>query len=97
MTSCVVTVTFTVVPEHRMSFLKAVRHQATVSLAAERACRQFDVCVDPERPETVFLYEVYDDASAFQAHLATPHFHHFDDTVRGWVTAKTVRCWERLS
>ncbi|MEM7522936.1 MAG: antibiotic biosynthesis monooxygenase [Pseudomonadota bacterium] len=39
----------------------------------------------------MFLYEVYDDAAAFDAHLASDHFKDFDAAVAPMVAAKTVR------
>ena len=42
-----------------------------------------------------FLYEIYDDATAFQAHLASPHFKAFDVQVAQMVAEKTVRIWTR--
>ena len=60
------------------------------------ALLQFDVCVDPTKPESVFLYEVYADRAAFDAHLAAEHFKAFDRTVSDWVTTKTVRTYGRL-
>jgi quinol monooxygenase YgiN len=36
-------------------------------------CRQFDVCRDPLDPALFFLYELYDDEAAIQAHLDSPH------------------------
>ena len=43
------------------------------SLANERACTRFDVCHDPSR-SSILLFEIYDDAEAFQSHLATRTF-----------------------
>lgn len=40
----------------------------------EPGCRQFDVLVDPQDRARVMLYEVYNDAAAFDAHQQTPHF-----------------------
>jgi (4S)-4-hydroxy-5-phosphonooxypentane-2,3-dione isomerase len=43
----------------------------------------------------VFLYELYDDKAAFDAHLKTPHFLSFDARVRDWVERKAVGTWTR--
>jgi (4S)-4-hydroxy-5-phosphonooxypentane-2,3-dione isomerase len=40
----------------------------------EPGCRQFEVLVDMSDPTKMFLFEVYDDAKAFEAHQQTPHF-----------------------
>ena len=36
------------------------------------------------------LYEIYDDAAAFDAHLATPHFAIFNEATAPLVASKTV-------
>ncbi len=40
--------------------------------------------------DRVFLYEVYDDAAAFDAHKRTPHFAAFDRDSVPFVAAKVV-------
>lgn len=89
----VVTVRFEVEPAAAAGFLARVRQQAADSLTAEPGCHRFDVCVDPEAPERVFLYELYDDADAFQAHLATAHFLAFDREVGPAVRDKRVETY----
>ena len=51
---------------------------AKVSRETEPGCRQFDVCVEADTGRT-FLYELYDDRAAFEAHLASAHFKAFDE------------------
>jgi len=90
----VVAVKFETGPKHSAAFLARVRQQASDSLAGEPGCHRFDVCVDPERLERVFLYEIYTDAAAFQAHLGTAHFKAFDRDAGPMLVAKTVETWE---
>jgi quinol monooxygenase YgiN len=54
------------------------------------------VCVDPKDRTSVFLYELYDDRAAFDAHLATAHFKKFDPAVAPMLAAKAVRTLERV-
>ena len=89
-----VTVTFTAAPEHADAFRQAVLTQAETSVRKEETCRRFDVCADPAKPGVIFLYELYDDAAAFQDHLASDHFKAFDAKVTPWLTSKTVQTWE---
>lgn len=88
-----VTVLFRIHPEHTEAFRKAVLKQATNSLTHEPQCRQFDVCFDNDRPQDVFLFEVYDDEAAFAAHRQTPYFAEFGATVADWVESKELRTW----
>ncbi|AXT27480.1 antibiotic biosynthesis monooxygenase [Ruegeria sp. AD91A] len=85
----VVTVTFTLMPGTRDTFLPLMVENASTSLREEFGCQQFDVCLGDD-PETVFLYEVYDDAAAFGAHLESAHFKTFDAAVADMIKAKVV-------
>ncbi len=91
----VVTVQFEVKESRVDEFRPAVEAQARNSLAAEKDCHVFDVCYDPASVSTVFLYEVYSDADAFDRHLKTPHFHDFNATTADWIDSKAVRTWSR--
>ncbi len=90
----VVTVAFEAEPTHSAAFLARVRQQASDSLEGEPGCHRFDVCIDPERSERVFLYEIYTDAAAFRAHLGTAHFKAFDRDAGPMLLLKTVEVWE---
>ena len=61
----------------------------------EPGCRQFDVCRDPADATLFFLYELYDDEAAIQAHLQSAHFLQMDQTTAGWVRSKEVRKLQR--
>jgi (4S)-4-hydroxy-5-phosphonooxypentane-2,3-dione isomerase len=84
-----ITVTFELVPGHRDRFLELVRENAATSLRAEPGCRRFDVLI-PEREDAVFLYEIYTDRAAFDAHLASDHFKAFNEATTRMVAAKTI-------
>ncbi len=91
----IVTVEFTVVPEQVAHFMRLVVDNARASRGQEPGCRQFDVCVMPEAPNLVFLYEAYDDRGAFEAHLGTAHYRSFDAAVRDMAAGKVVRSYVR--
>ena len=93
----VIAVEFTLKVADQERFLERMKQQARDSLDREPRCRQFDVCLDPEDPCRVFLYELYDDEGAFQAHLESDHFKDFEQTTAGWVTDKQVRAWRRVA
>ncbi len=77
----VVTVEFEVDPRHLAAFVPLVRENARRSRDSEPGCRQFDVCLDPARPNAVF---------------PSAHFRDFDAAVRGMITAKSVRALQRV-
>ena len=91
----VVTVKFELVPGAEAAFMPLMHTQAKNSLELETECHQFDVCTDPEKPGTVFLYELYSDEAAFQLHLASDHFKQFDADVAALVQDKQVQLYQR--
>ena len=93
MSRLVVTVEFVALPQHADAFRAAMIANARASREGEPGCRQFDVCVTEGEPERVFLYEIYDDRAAFDAHLGSAHFKAFDATVAPWLQTKTVRTY----
>ena len=92
----VIAVEFTVKAGQGATFMPLMVANARASREREPGCRQFDVCTDPARPDAVFLYEVYDDRAAFDAHMASEHFKTFDAAVRELLAAKAVRSYERV-
>ena len=91
----VVVVEFRILPAHVQAFQQAIVDNARQSVETEAGCHQFDVCRDPADPALFFLYELYDDEAAFQAHLRTPHFLQMDAATAGWVESKSVRRLQR--
>jgi quinol monooxygenase YgiN len=92
----VITVDFRVKPEFRDAFRERMIANARASRELEPGCLQFDVCADPANAECIYLYEVYTDRAAFDAHLNSEHFKAFDREVGAWVAAKTVHAYARL-
>jgi (4S)-4-hydroxy-5-phosphonooxypentane-2,3-dione isomerase len=88
-------VDFHIKPAFIEDFAAAIADNARASRETEPGCRQFDVCRDPADPSLFFLYELYDDDAAIQAHLRAPHFLRMDALVAGWVASKSVRRLQR--
>ncbi len=84
-----VCVTFHIKQELMDAFLPLMHENAQSSLSDEPDCHRFDVCTNPESAQ-VFLYELYSDAAAFQAHLQTPHFKSFDAATSDMIEKKDV-------
>ena len=55
-------------------FMDVMSVNAASSVRDEPGCLVFDVVRDRSAPDLVWLYEVYTDEAAFEAHLLTPHF-----------------------
>lgn len=89
-------VEFHIHPSRVDAFARAIADNARASLAHEPGCRQFDVCRDPADQGCFFLYELYDDEAAVQAHLRSPHFLQMNTLTAAWVASKQVRRLRRL-
>lgn len=74
----------------------ALRTQARNSLEKEPGCRHFDVCADPDDPHKFFLYELYDDDAAVEAHGRTEHYASFRATIDPLLKSRNRRQMERL-
>lgn len=92
-----VTVLFQIKRGQMDAFLPAMRTNAATSLEREPGCHQFDVCTDASAPDDVFLYELYADADAFQAHLESAHFKDFDAAVSQMIVSKEVRTFSEVT
>lgn len=92
-----VVVTFAIHSDHWDAFLPLIHANAKASVADEVGCLQFDVATDPDRPDEVFLYEVYADAAAFQTHLQSVHFKDFDTTAGHMIADKTVTTYAQVT
>ncbi len=90
-------VEFHIKPEFVRDFEAAIENNARASRETEPGCRQFDVCRDPVDPSLFFLYELYDDETAIQAHLKSAHFLQMDGATLGWVQRKVVRKLQRTA
>ena len=76
-----VCVNFILKPRMAKDFLPLVLENARVSKLGEPGCHQFDVAWNNDHPDAVFLYEIYSDRAAFDAHLDSEHFKVFDTAV----------------
>lgn len=92
-----VCVTFTLHEGLHKDFLPRVVENARLSLEREQHCHRFDVLSDPDRPSDVFLYEIYENAQAFQHHLETAHFQSFDAATRDMIIDKTVKTYKDVA
>jgi autoinducer 2-degrading protein len=61
-------------PDRREEFLAGIAANAEASVRDEPGCLRFDVSAVAADANRFFLYELYTDAEAFEAHKASPHF-----------------------
>ena len=62
----------------------------------ETDCHRFDVSIDAKDGGRVFLYELYTDEAAYQAHRQTPHYHDFSTRITDRVAQKNIKTWQSL-
>lgn len=86
----ILVVTIDIKPEHREAFIEAMLEDARGSRENEPGCVRFDVIQDEANPNRIYLYEVYRDRAAFEAHLQTPHFLKWQATVKDWFASPPV-------
>ena len=90
MSAFAITVDFTLKPGALAAFRKLIDKNAQDSCAHEPGCQRFDVLVPIETGDKIFLYEIYDNRAAFDAHLKTPHFDMFNRESEALVLTKNV-------
>jgi (4S)-4-hydroxy-5-phosphonooxypentane-2,3-dione isomerase len=83
-------VDYDIAPAERDNFLAALTENGKASVT-EPGCRVFNVQVLASDPNHVFIYEVYDNEAAAQAHRATDHFKKYAATTAKMVVKREVR------
>ena len=79
-----------IVPAEMEKFIAALKENGAASVK-EPGCRQFDIMVLASNPNHVFIYEVYDNEAAAQAHRTTDHFKKYAATTTNMVAKRDVR------
>ena len=65
-------------------FINGIIENASSAVKDEPGCLRFDVIQDANDGNKIWLYEVYNDEAAFQAHTQAPHFIRFRDASADW-------------
>jgi quinol monooxygenase YgiN len=86
----VITVDFQLHPGRLQEFLPLMLDNAEKSRTLEPGCHRFDVLLPAGETDRVFLYEIYQDEAAFQAHLKTAHFIEFDAATRSLIKDRRI-------
>ena len=84
-------VTIQIKPENRASFMEALEGDARGSNNDEPGCLRFDVLQDSEDPNRIFLYEIYKDEAAVEAHRQAPPYLKWRETVKDWFDGEVIR------
>jgi quinol monooxygenase YgiN len=79
-----------IVPADMPKWLEAIKENAA-NAVKEPGCREFNVTVLASNPNHVFLYEVYDNEAALDAHRQTEHYKKYQAATKGMVADRNVR------
>lgn len=84
-------------PEQREKFLELALENAQAARSTEPGCQQFDVIVDPEDPNRVAFYEVYDGKDALEAHRQTAHFKKYFEKAVPLLASRKLTVFNRIA
>ncbi|MEP3686318.1 MULTISPECIES: putative quinol monooxygenase [Sulfitobacter] len=90
-------VTFRIATGQMEDFMPLMLDNADTSKKREPGCHRFDVLTDADRPDEVFLYELYTDSAAFDAHCDSAHFKAFSAATADMVVSKDVTSWSTVA
>ena len=79
------------------AFRARLERHARTSVEREEGCQRFDVHQETRDPALFFLYEVYEDEAALEAHRASEHYKSFREDTVEWVTTRTWWFWHRCA
>ena len=79
-----------IVPAERENYLAAIKENGAAA-ATEPGCRRFDILNLSSDPNHFFLYEVYDNEAAYQAHRTTDHFKKYAAATANMVAKRNPR------
>ena len=87
----VLMVNIKVKPARRADFIAAVREDGEGTTANEEGNLQFSAVQHSEDPDRFFLFEVYRDEAALEAHRQMPHFLKYREATADLLAEETVR------
>src|SRR5208282_790752 len=83
-------VEYDIVPGQVDNFLAALKENGAASVK-EPGCRELDITVSQKDPNHVFIFEVYDNAAAAEAHTATEHFKKYKAITKDMVAKREAK------
>lgn len=93
----VVLAEFKVMPGRMDEFLPLLEQHARTTRANEPGCLQFDVVRDGSDPDRAFVYEVYADEAAFEAHKAAPYLARYRERAEPLLLDRKVSVHRRVA
>jgi quinol monooxygenase YgiN len=66
-------------------YKSALKEQMNTAIKLERGVLSYTVVADKKDPSLITILEVYANVEAYQAHILTPHFKKYKDSVKDMV------------
>jgi autoinducer 2-degrading protein len=85
-----------VIPSEMPKFLEAIKENGA-NAVKEQGCREFNITVLASNPNHVFLYEVYDNEAALNAHRQTEHFKKYQAATANMIADRNVRAMSPIA
>jgi autoinducer 2-degrading protein len=76
-----------ILPGQIDNYLAALQENGAASVH-EPGCRDFIITVSQKDPNHVFIFEVYDDTAAFEAHRQSDHFKKYAATTKDMIAKR---------
>jgi quinol monooxygenase YgiN len=75
-------------PSQLELFKAAIKENGETAVRIEAGCLGFSAVFEKDNPTRVRLFEIYENADAFKAHLETPHFTKYAETTKDMVKSR---------
>jgi (4S)-4-hydroxy-5-phosphonooxypentane-2,3-dione isomerase len=85
-----------VVPGQVDAYLAALKENGAAAVH-EPGCHEFNITVSPKDPNHVFIFEIYENTAAFEAHRATDHFKKYAATTKDTVAKRDARMFASVA
>lgn len=79
-----------IMPTELAKFLAALKENGAATIT-EPGCRRYDILQSTTNPNQIFIYEVYENEAAVQAHRATDHFKKYLAVTKDMVAKRQSR------
>jgi (4S)-4-hydroxy-5-phosphonooxypentane-2,3-dione isomerase len=79
-----------IVPGQIDNYLAALKENGAAAVH-EPGCREFDILVSQKDPNHVFIFEVYNDAAALEAHRQTDHYKKYAAATKDMVAKRDAK------
>ena len=85
-----------IIPDQMSKFVEAIKENGA-NAVKEPGCREFNITVLANRPNHVFLYEVYDNEAALNTHRQTEHFKKYQAAPANMIADRNVRAMSLIA